>query len=124
MVDRERSDDYGHGISPKQLENMFLKMIYKIPSPAEKDINSDNFSIPGGVLDYIISKKNGSIDRTKGQEKVSSKTQSTDTNESGLQSKLLFIQRKSSDKIARQIRQDESQRRCGSTSQIPRYVSE
>ncbi|KYQ57895.1 hypothetical protein ALC60_02944 [Trachymyrmex zeteki] len=110
VVDRERSDDYGHGISPKQLENMFLKMIYKIPSPAEKDINSDNFSIPGGVLDYIISKKNGSIDRTKGQEKVSSKTQSTDTNESGLQSKLLFIQRKSSDKIARQIRQDESQR--------------
>ncbi|XP_018396404.1 PREDICTED: uncharacterized protein LOC108774722 isoform X2 [Cyphomyrmex costatus] len=75
VIDRGRSDDYGH--------------------------------------------ENGNIDRTKRQDKVSSKSQSTGTSESGLQSKLLFIRRKSPDRIARQ---DESQR-CGSTSQVPRYVT-
>ncbi|KYN08341.1 hypothetical protein ALC62_00632 [Cyphomyrmex costatus] len=107
VIDRGRSDDYGHGISSKQLENILLKMAYKIfLNPADKNRSSDNFSLPGDILDYILSKENGNIDRTKRQDKVSSKSQSTGTSESGLQSKLLFIRRKSPDRIARQ---DESQ---------------
>lgn len=97
---------------------MLLKKTYKIPLSAEKDKKSD-FSIPGSVLGYILSKENG-INRTKEREKVFSKIQSTDTNKNGLQSTLLFI-RKSSDRIASQ---DESQRRHDSTSQVSRYVSE
>ncbi|KYN20897.1 hypothetical protein ALC57_06804 [Trachymyrmex cornetzi] len=107
VIDKGRSNGYSHGISPKQLENM-LKKTYKIPLPTEKDKYSDDFSIPGSVLDYILSKENGRNDRTKGREKVFSKARSTDTSESGLQSKLLFIRRKSSDRIARQTHQDES----------------
>ena len=100
-----------------------MKKIYIIPLPAEKDKNSDDSSNPGSILDYILSKENN-INRTKGREKVFSKIQSTDMSESGLQPKLLFIQQKSSGRIAPQTRQDESQRRCGSTSQVSRYVSE
>ncbi|XP_018361652.1 PREDICTED: uncharacterized protein LOC108760291 isoform X2 [Trachymyrmex cornetzi] len=122
VIDKGRSNGYSHGISPKQLENM-LKKTYKIPLPTEKDKYSDDFSIPGSVLDYILSKENGRNDRTKGREKVFSKARSTDTSESGLQSKLLFIRRKSSDRIARQTHQDESRQRCDSTSQVPRYVT-
>jgi len=97
---------------------VLLKKTYKIPLSAEKDKKSD-FSIPGSVLGYILSKENGHINRTKEREKVFSKIQSTDTSKNGLQS-TLFI-RKSSDRIASQ---DESQRRHDSTSQVSRYVSE
>ena len=98
---------------------MLLKKTYKIPLSTEKDKKSD-FSIPGSVFGYILSKENGRINRSKEREKVFSKIQSTDTSKSGLQSTLLFI-RKSSDRIASQ---DESQRRHDSTSQVSRYVSE
>ncbi|KYN34239.1 hypothetical protein ALC56_11346 [Trachymyrmex septentrionalis] len=108
QFDRGSSDNYSHGISSKQLENI-LKKIYIIPLPAEKDKNSDDSSNPGSILDYILSKENN-INRTKGREKVFSKIQSTDMSESGLQPKLLFIQQKSSGRIAPQTRQDESQR--------------
>ncbi|KYM78563.1 hypothetical protein ALC53_11218 [Atta colombica] len=117
VADRGRSDGYSHGILPKQLENMLLKKTYKIPLSTEKDKKSD-FSIPGSVFGYILSKENGRINRSKEREKVFSKIQSTDTSKSGLQSTLLFI-RKSSDRIASQ---DESQRRHDSTSQVSRYV--
>jgi len=50
---------------------MLLKMAYKIPLPVEKDKTSDNFSILGSVLDYILLKENDSIDMpAKKQEKI------------------------------------------------------
>jgi len=97
-------------------------MAYKIPLSVEKDKTSDNFSIPGSVLDYILPKENDNIDMpAKKQEKISSKTQSTNTSESE-KSKLLFIRRTPSDRA--KIRQDESQQKYDSANQVPRYVSE
>lgn len=118
MVDRERNDD--RDVALKHLENIFMKMAYKVPSPVEKDKNSDVL-IPGSVLDYILPKE---IDiSAKGQEKISSKTQSTATSERGLKSKLLLVRRTLSDKTTCQICQDKSQRMGDSANQLS-YVSE
>jgi len=120
MIDREKSDD--HSISSKYLD-MLLKMAYKIPLSVEKDKTSNNFSIPGSVLDYMLPKENDNINMSaKKQEKISSRTQSTNTSESESKSKLLFIRQTSSDRA--KIRQDESQRKYDSANQVPRYVSE
>lgn len=106
-------------------------MAYKISLPAEKDKTRDNFPIPGHVLDYILPEENDGVDiRTKGQDKISSKTlssktqKSTDTSDSGLKSKLLFVRRIPSDRIVRQISKDRSQRKYGNANQMPRYISE
>lgn len=98
-------------------------MAHKVPSPAKKAKNSDNFPITGSVFDYILPKENPSIDkRAKGQEKVSSKTQSADTNESRSEKpKLLFIRQTPSGRITYETRQEDTQR---SASQMPKYVCE
>lgn len=75
------------------------------------------------MSDFIVSTKMIiAINKyAKGREKVFSKTQSTDTSESGLKSKL-FIQRTPSDETTYQIRQ-ESQRRYDTVNQMPKYTS-
>lgn len=118
MIDTERSDD--NSFSLKHFGNMSLKTASKVPLLVEKDKKNDNFPIPEGMLDYILPKGSDSIDiGAKGQEKISSKTQSTDTSDNGLKSKLLFIRRASPDRIPRQLRQDESQRGFDDANQIP-----
>ncbi|XP_029156881.1 uncharacterized protein LOC114929490, partial [Nylanderia fulva] len=57
----------------------------------------------------------------KGQEEIISKTQSVDTNKSGLKSKLLFVQI-SSDKTACQVCPTESQQRQDNITQMLRHV--
>lgn len=97
-------------------------MNYKMSLPAERGKTSDNLPIPGGALDYILSEENDSVNiRAKAQEKISSKTQSTDTSDSGL--KLFFIPRPA-ERTKHQIRQDESQRKYGRVNQMSRYISE
>lgn len=59
---------------------------------------------------------------TKGQQEIISKTQSIDTIESELKSKLLFIRRISSDRITCQICRAESQQRHDNITQVLRHV--
>lgn len=115
-MDKEKNDD-DRDVALKYLENIFMKTAYKVPLPVKKDKSSD-ILIPG--LDYIF--KENDIP-AKEQEKISSKTQSTDTSERGLKSKLLLVRRTFSDKTTCQICQAKSQRMGDSANQL-RYVSE
>lgn len=118
-MDKEKNDD-DRDVALKYLENILMKTAYKVPSPVKKDKSSDML-IPGSVLDHILLKENDIP--AKEQEKLSSKTRSTDTSERGLKSKLLLERRTFSDKTTCQICQAKSQRMGDSANQL-RHVSE